>query len=212
MTVDAGTSEYWDHRYDSIGATKVSWYQAHPTPSVRLIAGLGLDKKAPIVDVGGGASTLVDALIRDGFSDITVVDISQRALAEAASRVPDSGGVTWVRSDVRDWRPSRSYALWHDRAAYHFLIEPGDQQQYWQNVREHVEPGGYVIVATFAEDGPQMCSGLPVRRYSHDELRAAMGSGFTVVASERESHGTPNGGEQLFIWLVAARAASALPR
>lgn len=212
MTVDAGTAEYWDHRYDSIGATKVSWYQAHPTPSVGLIAGLGLDKKAPIVDVGGGASTLVDSLIRDGFSDITVVDISQRALEEAASRVPDSGGVTWVRSDVRDWRPSRSYALWHDRAAYHFLIEPGDQEQYWHNVREHVEPGGHVIVATFAEDGPQMCSGLPVCRYGHDELRAAMGSGFTVVASERESHVTPNGGEQLFIWLVATRTASALTR
>lgn len=120
--------------------------------------------------------------------------------------------MTWVRSDVRDWQPSRSYDLWHDRAAYHFLIEPGDQEQYWHNVRAHVEPGGYVIVATFAEDGPQMCSGLPVRRYGHDELRAAMGSGFTVVASERESHVTPNGGEQLFIWLVATRTAFALSR
>jgi 2-polyprenyl-3-methyl-5-hydroxy-6-metoxy-1,4-benzoquinol methylase len=212
MTADAGTAEYWDHRYDSIGATKVSWYQAHPAPSVRLIAGLGLDRKAPIVDVGGGASTLVDALIRDGFSDTTVVDISQRALEEAAARVPDSGGVTWVRSDVRDWRPTRSFALWHDRAAYHFLIDPSDQEQYWDTVREQVAPGSYVIVATFAEDGPQMCSGLPVRRYSHDELQAAMGSGFTVVASERESHLTPTGGEQPFNWLVATRTTSALPR
>lgn len=212
MTADAGTAEYWDHRYDTLGTTKVSWYQVHPTPSIRLIAGLGLDTAAPIVDVGGGASTLVDALVRDGFSDITVVDISPRALEAAAKRIPESGAVTWVQSDIRDWRPSRSYALWHDRAAYHFLIDPGDQQQYWHNVHEHLEPGGYVIVATFAEDGPPMCSGLPVCRYSHDALQAAMGSGFTVVATERESHVTPNGGEQRFIWLVATRTDSAPPR
>ncbi len=210
MTTGPGTNEYWDHRYDTIGATNVSWYQAHPTPSMGLIAGLGLDKRAPIVDVGGGASTLADALILEGFSDITVVDISQRALSDAAARVPDSA-VAWVLSDVRDWRPTRSYALWHDRAAYHFLIDPGDQQHYWRTVREHLIPGGHVIIATFAEDGPQMCSGLPVQRYSHDELRAAIGPGFTVVAMDRETHLTPTGGEQRFIWLVATRTAPDQP-
>lgn len=210
MTAGPGTTEYWDHRYDTIGATNVSWYQAHPTPSMRLIAALDLARQAPIVDVGGGASTLVDALILEGFSDITVVDISQRALEVAAARVPDSG-VTWVRSDVRDWQPSRSYALWHDRAAYHFLVEPEDQEHYWWKVREHLVPGGHVIIATFAEDGPHMCSGLPVQRNSHEELRAAMGSGFTVAATERETHVTPTGTEQRFIWLVATRTASNQP-
>ncbi len=210
MSTGRGGPEYWDSRYETIGATNVSWYQAHPTPSMELIRGLDLDRRAPIVDVGGGASTLVDALLTEGFADVTVVDISQRALTEAAARVPDPGA-TWVRSDVRDWRPNRSYALWHDRAAYHFLTEPRDQQRYWRTVRGHLAPGGYVIVATFAEDGPERCSGLPVQRYSHDQLRAAMGSAFSVVATDRETHVTPSGGAQRFIWLVATRAASDRP-
>jgi 2-polyprenyl-3-methyl-5-hydroxy-6-metoxy-1,4-benzoquinol methylase len=210
MTIEPGSSEYWDGRYATIGAAKVSWYQEHPAPSMRLIETLGLDARAPIVDVGGGASTLVDALVRSGFIDVTVVDISQRALDEAASRVPDPG-VTWVRADVRTWQPSRRFALWHDRAAYHFLTRPEDQRRYWGRVREHLEPGGHVIIATFAEDGPEMCSGLPVQRHSHDQLLAAMGPGFTEVARERETHVTPTGGEQRFIWLIAGWAGADRP-
>jgi 2-polyprenyl-3-methyl-5-hydroxy-6-metoxy-1,4-benzoquinol methylase len=202
MTIEPGSPEYWDGRYATIGAANVSWYQEHPAPSMRLIDTLGLDPRAPIVDVGGGASTLVDALVRDGFGDVTVVDISQRALDDAAARVPDAA-VTWVRADVRTWQPSRRYALWHDRAAYHFLTQPQDQQGYWRRVREHLQPGGHVIIATFAEDGPEMCSGLPVQRHSHDDLLVAMGPGFTAVARERETHVTPAAGEQRFIWLVA---------
>ena len=204
MSVKEGTAQYWDQRYDTIGATKVSWFQAHPTRSLDFITDLGLDRTAPIVDVGGGASTLVDALIHDGFTDVTVVDLSRRALDGAAARVPGPG-VLWVQCDVLQWRPTRRYALWHDRAAYHFLTEPGDQQRYWQNVGEHLQPGGHVIMATFAMDGPRMCSGLPVQRYDHDELGAAMGTGFTVVATDREIHVTPTGGEQPFIWVVAVK-------
>jgi len=202
--IEPGGAGYWDERYARIGSRNVSWFQDYPSPSMRLIRAQGFDPRDPVVDVGGGASTLVDALVAEGFGDITVVDVSGRALADAAARVPDAV-VEWVCSDVRTWRPDRSYALWHDRAAYHFLTDPADQQRYWRAVREHLAPGGRVIIATFAEDGPDMCSGLPVQRYSAEQLAATMGEGFRLVDSHREEHTTPGGATQRFVWVVAER-------
>jgi 2-polyprenyl-3-methyl-5-hydroxy-6-metoxy-1,4-benzoquinol methylase len=201
---EPGGREYWDHRYRTIGSGNVSWYEAYPEASMRHIRALGIDKQAPIVDVGGGASTLVDVLAAEGFSDITVVDISQRALDEAAARLAGVA-VRWVCADVRRWNPPRKYALWHDRAAYHFLTDPRDQQRYWRTVAEHVVPGGYVILATFADDGPTMCSGLPVQRYGPQELAAAMGAEFGVLETQRQEHITPSGSTQQFLWVVAVR-------
>jgi SAM-dependent methyltransferase len=201
--VDPGTADYWDARYASIGDQNVSWYQAEPAIGLELIA-RAASSGASIVDVGGGASRLVDHLLAAGYRDVTVVDMSAEALRASRERVGDAP-VTWVASDIRDWQPVRAFDIWHDRAAYHFLVDSADQDRYWQLVRDTVPPGGHVVVATFAQDGPEMCSGLPVTRYSLEELTAAMGVGFSVVDSRREQHATPTGGAQSFLWLLAER-------
>jgi SAM-dependent methyltransferase len=198
-----GSADYWDHRYASIGDTNVSWYQDEPAVSLELI-GRASDHTLSVVDVGGGASRLVDHLLEAGFRDLTVVDLSQEALNAAYHRVGEAP-VTWVVSDVRDWQPDRTFDIWHDRAAYHFLTDEADQQAYWQLVRDSVPHGGHVIVATFAEDGPEQCSGLPITRYSEQALAQAMGEGFTTLDTRREEHVTPTGGTQSFVWLLAER-------
>jgi 2-polyprenyl-3-methyl-5-hydroxy-6-metoxy-1,4-benzoquinol methylase len=201
-----GSAAYWDARYRTIGSTHVSWYQESPSMSAAVMATLALPLSARIVDVGGGASTLVDTLISAGFTDITVVDLSTEALATAKERL-GAAPVTWVCSDIRNWQPQGDVDVWHDRAAFHFLTDPIDQQRYWDMVRTHVHPGGYVIVGTFAADGPETCSGLPVHRYSPAELFERMGPGFVQRQSMREVHHTPSGGEQPFTWVVAQRSA-----
>jgi 2-polyprenyl-3-methyl-5-hydroxy-6-metoxy-1,4-benzoquinol methylase len=199
----SGSAAYWDHRYATIGDTNVSWFQDTPETSLALI-GQVADHHASVVDVGGGASRLVDRLLAAGCRDVTVVDLSQQALNAAHQRIGEAP-VAWVVTDVRDWQPDRTFDVWHDRAAYHFLTDPDDQRHYWHLVRESVPRGGHVIVATFAEDGPEMCSGLPITRYSQAELETAMGEGFTVLDSRREQHVTPTGGTQSFRWLLAQR-------
>ncbi len=197
------TAEYWDGRYADIGEANVSWFQATPENSLMLIARVA-EPSAGVVDVGGGASRLVDQLLARGFHDVTVVDLSQQALGDARARVGDAP-VHWVVSDIRDWQPDRTFDVWHDRAAYHFLTDPDDQRRYWELVREAVPVGGHIVIATFAEDGPQMCSGLPVHRYSAEGLAASMGEGFSVLETLREQHTTPSGGTQSFVWLLARR-------
>lgn len=201
--VEPGSADYWDGRYATIGDENVSWFQAEPAVSLELIARVA-EPGASVVDVGGGASRLVDSLLSAGYRDLTVVDLSAEALRSARERVGDAP-VTWVAADIREWQPVRSFDLWHDRAAYHFLVEPDDQERYWQLVRDAVAPGGHIVIATFAADGPQMCSGLPVARYGVDELAAAMGAGFSVLESRTEQHVTPTGGSQSFQWVLAER-------
>ena len=197
------TAAHWNARYRTIGSTQVSWYQPDPASSLRFIDQLPLSPSARIVDVGGGASLLVDRLLQRGFVDITVVDLSQVALDEASER--NASPVAWIQADVREWEPVGEFDLWHDRATYHFLTDAADQRRHWDIVRAHVTPGGFVLMATFADDGPTMCSGLPVQRYSAAELAAVMGPGFTMLQTDREVHVTPSGGEQSFTWLVAQR-------
>ena len=197
------TAEHWDGRYATIGDTHVSWFQETPQTSLDLIGAVA-GATAGIVDVGGGASTLVDHLLQRGYHDVTVVDLSQQALGAAQARIGDAP-VHWVVSDIREWEPARTFDVWHDRAAYHFLTDPDEQQRYWAHVRDSVPVGGHVVIATFAEDGPEMFSGLPVQRYSQERLVEAMGAGFAVVESRREQHVTPTGGEQSFLWILAQR-------
>lgn len=199
------TAQYWDDRYATIGGESVSWFQESPDVSLRLIGDGPLD--AAIVDVGGGASRLAGELQRRGHTDITVVDLSSEAINQGLASVDHPEEITTIVTDVRHWQPERTFDIWHDRAAYHFLTDPADQAAYWTTVRRHLALGGRVIIATFAEDGPEMCSGLPITRYSPAELEAAMGEGFTVRHTERQVHVTPTGGEQKFIWLVAERTA-----
>lgn len=197
------TAEYWDGRYADIGDTQVSWFQETPETSLMLVTRAS-EPHDSVVDVGGGASRLVDHLLERGYHDVTVVDLSQQALTAARARVGEAP-VHWVVTDIRDWQPDRTFDVWHDRAAYHFLVDADQQRAYWRLVRDSVPVGGHVVVSTFAEDGPETCSGLPVHRYSADGLAAAMGDGFTVLETLREQHTTPTGGAQSFVWILAER-------
>ena len=168
---------------------------------------LNTPTSASVIDVGGGASSLVDHLVARGCTDLTVLDISEVSLAAARARVGDHAPVAWLQNDVLTWRPQRRFDLWHDRAVLHFLVDPVDQQRYVATLRAALAPAGAAIIATFAPDGPDQCSGLPVARYSVDDLSALLGDAFAVVEASREEHTTPTGALQPFTW-VAARLAS----
>jgi SAM-dependent methyltransferase len=204
-------ARHWDHAYRRRGSQAVSWYQPTPTISLELIGSLGVVRSDPLVDVGGGASTLVDALVVDGFEDVTVLDVSGVALDEARRRVGDAPGVHWVLGDVAAWLPELRYRLWHDRAVFHFLVEDDDRAGYLATLRAGLAPGGALILATFAPDGPPTCSGLPVARYSVDELAGVIGTGFVVEATRTESHTTPDGTDQPFTWVAARNTGGGCP-
>jgi SAM-dependent methyltransferase len=194
----------WDRRYSDAGATGVSWYQPEPSMSLALIDRLRVPTGAPVIDVGGGASLLVDRLLARGYMDLSVLDVSWAALEIARHRVGDAAPVHWLREDITTWRPDRQYALWHDRAVFHFLTDPAEQVKYLRVMRQAICDGGALIMATFAPDGPDHCSGLPVARYDAADLGLLL-DGFTVVQSSREEHTTPGGAVQPFTWIAAKR-------
>jgi len=193
---------HWENIYQTKAPTQVSWYQEHARLSLRLIADTGIDRSDPIIDVGGGTSTLVDDLLVDGYQHLTVLDISASALQTAQQRLGvRATAVTWIEADITQAQlPGQFYAVWHDRAVFHFLTQPHDRQRYIQAVRHAVKPGGHVIVATFALDGPPQCSGLNVTRYNPDSLHHEFGEDFQLLTSTRETHVTPFGTEQKFIY------------
>lgn len=197
---------HWDSTYERRGFTGVSWYQAEPVVSLDLIAESGVLRDAAVIDVGGGASALVDRLLADGFADVSVLDISSRAIEETRGRLPADAPVDWVVSDVLSWHPARRYSLWHDRAVFHFLVSAGERQTYCRTLASALVPGGLVVIGTFAGDGPDSCSGLPVARYSEADLASALGDGFTPIAFRHELHWTPSGGTQPFTWMAAKQA------
>ncbi len=209
MTENASSSstraEHWDTAYETGGVTEVSWFQTEPVVSLELIETLEVRRDAAVIDIGGGASSLVDHLIEQGFNDLSVLDISETALGVARQRLGASAPVSWLHQDLLSWRPSRRFDLWHDRAVFHFLVGKEDRDAYLDTLRAGIAPGGALIVATFAEDGPEYCSGLPVARYSAIELGSVLGECFAVVETRREVHITPAGTTQPFTW-VAARA------
>jgi ubiquinone/menaquinone biosynthesis C-methylase UbiE len=195
--------EHWESIYSTKTAVSLSWYQRHPQRSLDLIKRTGLTRDAKILDVGGGDSTLVDELIALKYSDVTVLDLSRAALDRARARLGEaaSGRVTWLEADIIDAKlPHREFDLWHDRAVFHFLTDPADRNAYIESVERTLRPGGHVVVATFAEDGPTRCSGLPVKRYSAAELHDAFGPAFRLVRSELETHHTPGGVGQHFTY------------
>lgn len=193
---------YWEHIYETRLATQVGWYQAHPRLSLELIQRTRVPLTAHIIDVGGGTSTLVDNLLHMGFRHITVLDISAAALRLARQRLgPEAERVTWIEADItRADLPARTYDLWHDRAVFHFLTRPEERARYVEQVRRSVRPGGHVIVATFAPDGPPKCSGLEVVRYDPQGLHREFGLDFELVDSVRETHHTPSGVEQKYMY------------
>jgi len=195
--------EHWDQVYRSRGASGVSWYQQSADLSLRMIAAeRGPD--SAIIDVGGGASTLVDGLLEAGYRDITVLDLSRTALDLAQQRLGvSSQRVQWLEANVLTVELKHgSYDVWHDRAVFHFLTSARDRVGYVEQVRRAVKPGGHVLVATFAEDGPERCSGLPVAKYGADALHAEFGSDFRLIKSERQRHITPWGAPQAFTYCL----------
>lgn len=186
--------------------TRVSWYQEHAQTSLQFIQRAGIQKIDPIIDVGGGASTLVDDLLAAGFQHISVLDISAKTLELARARLGErAANVTWLEADITQADlPEHAYALWYDRAVFHFLTQPADRQRCIETARRAVQKGGHLIVATFALDGPDHCSGLEVMRYSPESLYREFGAGFVLVDSAQEAHCTPFGTEQTFIycWLT----------
>lgn len=194
---------HWDQVYESNGPTGMSWFQETPSVSLEFMDVLAVDRAAPTIDVGGGSSPLVDHLIRRGFTDLSVLDVSQLALREARLRLGENAAVSWLCEDLLLWTPGRRYALWHDRAVFHFLTDGADLKSYVDLLRSAISPGGALIIATFAQDGPESCSGLPVARYSAEELSDVLGSRFQVVMARRELHTTPAGAVQPFTWIAA---------
>ncbi len=195
---------HWEQVYRTKGPDQVSWFQAEARLSRVLIERAAPDRAARIIDIGAGASTLVDGLLASGYRHITVVDLSSTALFLAQQRLGGAAAsVIWRAADVLTAAfPAAAFDVWHDRAVFHFLTDAADRARYVAQVRAAVRPGGHVIVATFAEDGPTRCSGLDVARYSADALHAEFGAGFVVLESQRELHTTPSGSEQAFTYCV----------
>lgn len=204
-------ARHWAEVYTRRGDTQVSWYSPDPGVSLELIDAGAADPRLPAVDVGAGASRLVDALLQRGFADLTALDVSDDGLAHIRERLgPAATAVRWTVTDLLDWEPDRRFGLWHDRAVFHFLTHPADRDRYRDLLAAALAPGALVVVGTFAADGPDFCSGLPTARYAPDELAAELGAGLAVVARRREEHRTPGGGVQAFTWL-ALRTPAALP-
>lgn len=197
--METDRQNHWDNVYATKAETEVSWFQESPTASLDLIHSLVVSRQARIIDIGGGASRLVDALLDEGFEAPTVLDLSENALAVAKARLgARAQKAHWVAADVTTWEPSEAYDLWHDRAAFHFLTEAAERVAYRERVVKAVRPGGHVIIATFAPDGPERCSGLPVLRHDAESIAAVLDAEFEPVETRRHEHPTPAGSIQRF--------------
>ena len=196
------SKSHWENIFATKDVTQVSWFQEHPELSVQFIEQTGVDKTGQIIDVGGGASTLVDDLLANGYDNVTVLDISGAALQVAQQRLGQlASKVTWLEASIIEAElPENFYDVWHDRAVFHFLTRAEDRARYVEAVRLSVKTGGHVIVATFGLEGPLRCSGLDVIRYSPDSLHDEFGDSFEIVDTTSELHHTPFGTEQKFIY------------
>ena len=211
----ARDTQHWDDVWTDRDPTQVTWHQTEPNRSLALVERYcGPDE--PVIDIGGGASVLVDRLLAAGWSDLSVLDISPRPLAVSRARLgSEADRVRWIVGDVREidlvGEIGHQAAIWHDRAVFHFLLEPDDSRAYLESVRATLRPGGHVIIATFGPDGPDRCSGLPVRRWSAEALAAEFGPAFTLDHDELETHVSPTGVSQQFQIAVLHRSEADHP-
>jgi SAM-dependent methyltransferase len=204
---DPGHRRHWDEAYVRKGETGVSWFEETPTVSLDLIKALPGPKDS-LIDVGGGASRLAVHALRLGFGHVAVLDLSGEAIARSqAAMGSEADRVEWIVADVTTWNPGRRYDVWHDRAAFHFLTDKADRAAYVETLDAALSDTGHAIIATFALDGPERCSGLPVQRYSPETLAATLGPRFTLVNSVRHEHQTPLGSTQAFQFSVLARVS-----
>lgn len=198
----ADRQEHWDAIYTTRQEEDLTWFEATPSISVDLVQASARPGDA-IIDIGAGASRLVDALLETGLGPLAVLDLSAASLAKSQQRLGARGDdVTWIEADITTWQPSREYAVWHDRAVFHFLTRPEDRAAYTRAMSEALVPGGIAIIATFADDGPEMCSGLPVVRYAPGELAQELDrlcpGRFEMIEGTRHTHMTPKGHRQSF--------------
>jgi SAM-dependent methyltransferase len=197
---------HWENVYTTKDENEVSWFQQSPVPSLELIVQIGAVSNSAIIDVGGGASRLVDHLVDQGFADVTVLDLSNAALETAKARLgARADPVSWIVADATIWEPVKRYDIWHDRAAFHFLNYEKDRAAYVERLTRGLKAGGHAIIATFALDGPEKCSGLPVARYDAASLAQTLGAGFRSVHTQRHEHATPWGSHQVFQFSVFRR-------
>ncbi len=192
---------HWESVYERKKPEEVSWYQENPSCSLAMIESAGLGKEDPIIDVGGGASKLSSVLYGLGYRNLTVLDISKKALETARQRMGAAAeAVQWVEADVTRFRAPQRYRFWHDRAVFHFLTDPADRDLYLETLRNSLSNPGYVMIASFSLEGPEKCSGLPVQRYSHETLQQTLGPEFECLRRESEAHRTPGGTLQQFLY------------
>jgi 2-polyprenyl-3-methyl-5-hydroxy-6-metoxy-1,4-benzoquinol methylase len=197
---------HWQNVYREKAENQVSWFQETPAISLELIEAVHPKFDSAIIDIGGGASRLVDVLAREGYRDLTVLDVSENAIAMARTRVGEAAAmVKWIVADVTQWESIGRYDLWHDRAAFHFLTEAADRIAYVERLASALRPGGHAIIGTFAMDGPERCSGLPVVRYDPALLSVTLGNAFAFVETRRHDHRTPMGGVQHFQFSIFRR-------
>lgn len=197
---------HWQQVYTTKATDAVSWYRPHLDQSLAFIDALGLDADVPILDVGAGASTLVDDLLARGFREIALNDIAAAALAHTRERLGPEAQVRYRVGDITQLDlPEAHYALWHDRAVFHFLTDTAQRAAYAAQAAHAVRSGGHLLIATFAPDGPERCSGLPVQRYDADTLAAVFAAHFTPVERAREQHPTPFGTTQSFQYVLLRR-------
>ncbi|MBV8158017.1 MAG: class I SAM-dependent methyltransferase [Dyella sp.] len=198
---------HWDTVYGGKSEAQTSWFRPHLDESLRLIDALDMPRDEPVIDVGGGRSTLVDDLLARDFSDVSVLDLSAVSMAEAQQRLgAQAHPVHWIVGDVTHAElPAAHFALWHDRAVFHFLIDAGERARYVDVAASAVQAGGHLVIGVFAVDGPERCSGLPVARYDAETLATLFEPAFTRVTDSRDVHRTPSGSEQAFTYVVLRR-------
>jgi trans-aconitate methyltransferase len=202
---------HWDDVYRRRGPGQVSWFQTEPQPSLDLIEEAAPDRTGGVIDIGGGASPLAVRLAQHGWDEVTVLDVSAQALEESRRQAVEQGveeTLRWLRADLLTWKPTRAWRVWHDRAVFHFLTDPAARSTYLAALHAALQrPGGVIVLGTFASDGPTHCSGLPVARYSADELGALLVDAFdgalTITGTRTHRHHTPTGAVQPFTWITA---------
>jgi SAM-dependent methyltransferase len=197
---------HWDAVYTDKPSNQVSWYQTEATVSLQLIHNCALDMDAPIIDVGGGAAPLADRLLDQGYRHIAVLDISSQALAISKRRLgARAQAIQWFCADITEFTPPYDFALWHDRAVFHFLTAAEDRQRYVEVLKKSLQPGGHLIIGAFAIGGPTQCSGLDIEQYDAAKLLHELGDSFALLEETRETHLTPAGKQQAFAWFRLRR-------
>ena len=197
---------HWDSVWQTKSHDSTSWYQEVPATSLRFFETVKLSNTAPLIDIGSGASKLIDGWLSQGFRDITALDISANAFVQSKLRLgADADQVTFIEANVIDWQPERCYQLWHDRAVFHFLTDPDSRERYINTIMTALAPGAFFICGGFSTSGPQKCSGLEVQRYDPGRMAEVFAPWFEVLASENETHLTPARSEQHFLWSLFQR-------